>query len=233
MGIQADLEYANSLDRQELNDLIVAVDTLEAGITGKELKLIAGMAMKEAVQQHLYALAADAEHHRTSLSLGAARTGLYSKAADHTHDPEVEGGDVSVAIEDENGALAQRRWGGDIEAPEGHLLTIAARTEAYGHRAREFANLRLIMFPSGAGALIERDATILRGGKRGKGKLAGSLEGRRKGAKIGGLIFFWLVKQVHQEPDPSILPTDAELLEPALQNVSSYISRTWAERRAA
>ena len=220
------------IQSDEISDLIGAVDSLEGGIKSSELKRIAGMAMKEAVQQHLYAIASDAEHHRTADSLGAVRTGLYTKAADHTHDPEVEGEDVAVAIEDENGALAQRYFGGDIAAPEGHLLTIPARTEAYGKRAREFSNLRLIMFPSGAGALVEREATVLRGGKRGARALAGSLAGSRKGDKIGGLLFYWLVQSVHQDPDPSILPTDQELLEPALRNVSSYISRIW-DREAA
>ena len=224
---------AIDVEADELPDLINAIDSFGEDLTGRDVRLIAGRSMQQTLQQHFARLSQDSDHHRTADAFGARRTGLYERAAKSTHDPQLESEGVSVAIEDEMGAIAQRYFGGPIAAPEGHLLTIPARTEAYGKRAREFHNLRLIMFPSGAGALVEREATVLKGGKRGARGIAGSLEGKRKGDKMGGGLFYWLVQQVHQDPDPTVLPTDEEILEPALSAVRDYIGRHWDERRAA
>lgn len=70
----------------------------------------------------------------------------------------------------------------------------------------------------------------LRGGKRGKSDLAGSLGGTRKGDSLGGLVFYWLVKHVHQEPDETVLPTDDEMLDPVMVELRQYFERIWDGR---
>lgn len=209
--------------------IITEIETLGGKLAGDEAKLVAGTQLRETVQAYLFGLNDDAAHHRTATRFGSDRTGFYGEAADKTHAPELESDGVSVSIEKEG--FAQRLFGGDIEGDP--LLTIPARAEAVGHRARDFDNLKLIMFPSGAGALIERDASVLRGGKRGSERIAGGLAGRETGDSLGGLVFFWLVDHVHQEPDRSVLPTDEEMLEPIVERLRAYSDRVWKERKAA
>jgi hypothetical protein len=218
-----------NIQSDDVRDILYAIEVLGGEMAGEQAKLIAGAQLKETVRDHLFALETDSVHHRSAQSLGAPITHFYNEAASGVHDPQLEGDGVSVSIE--SAGIAQRYFGGDIEGDP--LLTIPARTEAYGHRARDFDNLKLIMFPSGAGALVERDATVLRGGKRGTSRLAGSLGGKSKGESIGGLVFFWLVRHVHQEPDPSVLPTDEGMLDPITERLSSYFGRLWDERNAA
>lgn len=207
-----------TIDAHELEDLQVAVETLGGAITGDDVRKAMGNAVANVLLAHFAELAQDSTHHKTAQSFGAAPTGVYEEARRGVQQPELEGEGVSVTINQR--AIAQRFFGGDIEPVNAKFLAIPARTESYGKRPGEFDNLRFILFPSGAGALVERDATKLT--RKGK-----------QGAAVGGLVFFWLVKQVHQDPDPSVLPTEDAMLEAAMQNAQSYVSRVWDERRAA
>lgn len=222
-----------NIQSDELADLITVVETFGDRITGDDIRHTIGDAAFEVVKAHFEKLANDEAHHKSALALGAAPTGFYERASKSVQQPQLEGDGVSISIDQQG--LAQRLFGGTIEAKPGGFLTIPARTETYGKRAGEFSNLRLIIFGHGdTGALVERDASVLRGGKRGKrGGLAGSLAGKRKGGEIGGGIYFWLVKSVTQPADPDVLPTDEEILDPAIQNARRYISRIWDERLAA
>lgn len=191
---------------------------------GTLFKLI-GRSIQQTLKVHFNRLANDSAHHQTADSLGANRTGLYTEAARGTQNPELRSDGVAISINQR--ALAQRFFGGTIKPTTGKFLTIPARTEAYGHRAREFDNLVPIIFRGGqSGALVERDATVVRGGARGAGA------GRSKGQGIGGGVFFWLVKRVVQRADPSVLPSAEEMIRPALSAASDYIERLW-ERQAA
>jgi hypothetical protein len=207
------------IQSDQLSEILIAVETLGGEMEGDQAKVVAGTQLKETVRDYLYALETDSVHHRSAQSLGAPITHFYGEAADKVHDPQLEGEGVSVSIE--SAGLAQRYFGGDIEGDP--LLTIPARTEAYGHRASDFDNLKLIMFPSGSGALVERDATVLRGGKRGAGS------GTRKGDSLGGLVFFWLVTHVHQDPDETVLPTEEQMIDPIMARLQSYFERIWGE----
>jgi len=214
-----------------INNLLAEVRQLGGAITGDEIRLIMGAAVKEEVQQHLYALSNDEGHHKTARSLGATPTGFYLHAADHTHDPQLEEQGVSVSIEQQG--LAQRFYGGRIEGDP--LLTIPARAEAYGKRASEFDNLRLIIWnQDGAGdgqfigGLVERDATVVnprRGGFK-------QTKGRAKGDAIGGGLFYFLARWVDQSADPDVLPDEGVVLDSALSAARNYIDRAW-ERKAA
>jgi hypothetical protein len=214
----------------EINDKASpAVAAIRDELNRPDVKRVMGRAVAGVLRDYFYKLAADSQHHKTADTLGAGRTGFYERAAQGVQQPELESGGFKVAINHEG--LAQRLFGGTIAPVSANFLTIPARTEAYGKRAGEFDNLRLILFPSGAGALVQREATVLRGGARGSRGTAG-LAGRSKGEGLGGLVFFWLVKQVTQQPDPSVLPTEEEMLDPAIEAARDYLDRVW-EKEAA
>lgn len=195
----------------ELTKLYVLADELAGADRATELLNRMGEVLQETVRAHFEALAGDSAHHKSSEALGAERTGFYEEAARNVQSPQIEGGGVAVSVD--HAGLAQRYFGGDIHAKEGGFLTIPARAEAYGHRAREFDNLQLIIFPSGAGALIAKGAVTQRG-KRGAAAQFDS---------EGSEVFFWLVRQVHQEADPTVLPDDDEILNPAIAAAGDYI----------
>ena len=43
---------------------------------------------------------------------------------------------------------------------------------------------------------------------------------------LGGEVYFWLVRSVNQKPDPSVMPTDAQLGEAVVKELQSYVERT-------
>lgn len=216
------MSTALKIDLNELRACERDLVELGAELQGDELKRVIGRSIANLLRDHFTDLANDSAHHRTAESLGAAPTGFYSEAVSGVQQPEIETDGVSVSINKKG--LAQRLFGGTITAPEGKMLTIPARTEAYGKRADEFNNLKVIMFASGSGALVQTESTVLRGGKRGSAKTIG-VAGARKGDSIGGLIVFWLVKQVTQQEDPSVLPTQEELGNAAVRAARSFVGQ--------
>jgi hypothetical protein len=197
---------------EDLQDLAIAADTMEQTIKGEDVLRVAGFSMEETIRQQLARIASDPSFHETARSLGAEPSGLYERAADSVESPVIESDGVSVSIPEQG--FAQRYFGGTIEAPPGGFLTIPATAEAYGKRARDFDNLRLIIF--------------------GDTELAALVAPSRSGGKTDeGDVYYWLVRSVTQEGNKKILPEDEEILEPALQNVVRYIERIWDERMAA
>jgi hypothetical protein len=135
--------------------------------------------------------------------MGWPSTGFWEKAArsvvwEVSHDGVLLSGDQQ--------GLAQRYYGGDIEPlNEGGKLTIPAREEAYGKTASSFNNLKAVYrWVNGhpeAFALVEADATQIHYGRKLKG-------GQRDFSTqiSGGLVMFWLVRSVHQEGNPNVVP---------------------------
>jgi hypothetical protein len=214
------------IDASDLEKFVRQVDELGNAAASDTMRERIGEVMYETIKGHFEELNADAEHHRTARALGAPPTQFYEKAAVNTQVPQLEKDGVSVSITAPPG-LAQRLYGGEIKGDP--LLTIPARSETYGHRAREFENLKVVMFPSGAGALVEREATTLRGGLSRKGArgpgtgLVAGIGEHAKGEEMGGLVYYWLVRQVSQAGDPSVLPDDSEILDSAVTAVQDYL----------
>lgn len=223
---------------KELDELVAEAEALGGELKGVGAKRVIGRAVANLLRSHFTALEFSAAHHRTASALGAPRTGFYSEAARGVQQPEIDANGVVVAIN--KIGLALRYFGGIVRPVRAKLLTIAARIEAYGKRASEFHNLRLIMFrrqgdgrlraragplpPSGAGALVEREASVLRGTKK---------AGTAKGDSIGGLIYFWLVRQATQKADPTVLPTDTEIGNAAVNAARSFVERLQLRKAAA
>jgi hypothetical protein len=130
--------------------------------------------------------------------------------------------EATVSIADPN--ILQRIRGGYIR-PLGHkYLTLPATAEAYGKRAREFHNLRFGFaenkFGNLAPALVENSAQRVAFGRRRK-------DNTRKvtpGEEVGGKAFFWLVKQVYQQADPTAMPTQAQLQVAAVKGANEWAS---------
>jgi len=119
----------------------------------------------------------------------------------------------------------QRLYGGVIKPVTKKLLAIPARAEAYGKRAEEFGNLKVQFGRRGDGSIGPVALVAKEGGatvKVFRGREASGAERPVRGAEEG-MVMFWLVKEVHQAPDPSIVPTDAAIIDTATQAVASYV----------
>lgn len=159
-----------------------------------------GAAVRIELIEHFTELEQDSVHHRTAARLLAAPTGFYADAARSVQAPVVQGENVSIAINKEG--LAQRYFGGPIEAKRSKWLTIPAIAQAYGKRAGAFHNLRFVYFRSDLAALVERLSTLVKRDRKGI---------FRPIASTLGAVFFWLKPSVNQDPDPTVLPSDDEM----------------------
>ena len=123
---------------------------------------------------------------------------------------------ISVSINKQG--FRQRYQGGVIKPVNVKLLTIPARAETYGHRAGEFDNLK-IQFGRrkdgtiGPVALVAKEGGARRA-KFGPGREMG--DGHAIAGLEEGIVMFWLVPEVTQQGDPSILPTQQQIETVAL-----------------
>jgi len=131
----------------------------------------------------------------------------------------VDSSGATIAIADP--AIDQKIFGGTIKPKEGKYLTLPALAAAYGQSPLTFSNLEvLVRWKDGerrAVALAERRATqISFGGKRKDGSRS-----VKKGAEVGGQVFYWLVESVTQKKDPRALPK-TEVFESALLEETGF-----------
>jgi len=194
------------INADALSELLSVADDMEKAVSGSDVSLVMGMAMMEVIKNHFADIAQDDTHHKTAEKLGATPTGVYEEAGRRTDQPEVESDGVSVSIH--QAAVAQRFFGGPIATKNVNWLTIPARAESYGRLAKEFEDLRFILFPSGAAALVDPN------------------EGR-----FNIQPYFWLVKHVLQPADPTVLPDDEEILKAVIERADAYIMRVWGKGR--
>lgn len=151
--------------------------------------------------------------------MGGTRTHFYWQAAQNTrHEATADGAEVVI---DKLG-LRQRWLGGEIRAVNGKYLTIPARAEAYGKRARDMGDLSFIKFKSGAAALVKDDIseTVTDSGYSRRSAAKGQRKSRKKGI---GAVMFWLVPSVYQRPDPTVLPSPAYLLNAVTPRAGAYL----------
>lgn len=156
--------------------------------------------------------------------LGGRRTNFYNQAAQSTHH-DATPREITVTISKQG--FRQRYQGGRIRAVNARLLTIPATAEAHGRRASEFPDLQLVVL-GGRPALVRARQTRLR-------RVGGRNPGFRGASSASGLeVLFWLKREVNQKPDPTVLPTDAEILSAALAAGESAVAAAKARggRRA-
>ena len=161
-----------------------------------------GRAVVQLVQQHFLRL-----NRSRANPLGGPRSNFYAQAAQNTrYDVLTDGVLVSVS----QVGIRQRLEGGEIVPRNVKYLTLPAIAEAYGKRAREFPNLS-IMWRRIAGET--RPVALVEATRPTRGVKTDS---------AGGKIFFWLVKSVTQKADPSVIPTDQELADTAVEAARVY-----------
>lgn len=111
--------------------------------------------------------------------------------------------------------VALRYFGGTVRPVRTKFLAIPARAEAHNRSPRDFNDLRFVKTRSG-GMLVQAEQTTFRVGPRG---------GRRDRRRVGGGVFYWLVRSVTIREDQGVLPTMNELAEAAIGAGEGYIRR--------
>jgi hypothetical protein len=155
---------------------------------------VVGRSAVNLFREHYFALNTERPN-----KLGGKRTGFYADAARGTSATTLPDG---VLLSVNQVGIRQRWLGGTIKAKPGGWLTIPARAEAHGKRAREFNDLRFQFFRSGTAALVRTDAIELKAKRNRKtGKVT-----YVAGKTVGGEVMYWLKRSVTQRPDPSVVP---------------------------
>mgnify|MGYP001571675777 CR=1 FL=1 len=187
---------------------------------GAELLRAAGDGVAVLLRKHFIGL----EKTRPN-RLGGARTHFYGKVQASVQQPVVSGNAADVSID--RVGIAQRYFGGPIEAGHGissktgkptEFLTVPARAETHGKTAKAFPHLEFRPTRRG-GMLVEMLRTVSRITRA----------GRRRVSIVGGLVMFWLVRRLVQKPDPTVLPTDADLLQAAETSAAGWLQRRLEE----
>lgn len=172
-----------------------------------------GRGAANAVTSHLFRLDGSRAN-----KLGGRRTHFFSAAAKATS-MQSEPGGIRIVIS--SVGFRQRLEGGTIRPVNKKYLTIPARAEAYGKRAGEFNDLKVIFNKAGKPVgLAQADQSLV---KIGRTRTDGSRKVTNKG-EIGGLVLFWLVKKVTQRPDPTVLPTDRAIADAAITAGNTYLN---------
>lgn len=145
---------------------------------------------------------------------GWESTGFWASAAKATN---WKTSSVGVVINVNQVGVRQRLIGGTIR-PTGSrkYLSLPAREAAYGRAPAEFDNL-VLAFRNRAGkpeafALVEAKATQITWSAKSK------KTGQRKQLtrqSVGGAVMFWLVKEVTQTADPSVIPDERDITQEA------------------
>jgi hypothetical protein len=190
---------AITVESGALQEMIAEVEKIRGAVESDKIKSEMGFAMMQTIRAHFAEIAQDNEHHKSANSLGADRTGFYERARQNTQQPTVVPEGVIVSIL--QAGIAQRYFGGTIDAKAGGYLTIPALAAAYGRRAREF-DLRFVIFGNtGKAALVDDQ----------------------------GDVYYWLVRQVTQSGDATILPSEDEVIENAKKAAGAYMETVWNE----
>lgn len=176
----------------------------------QELVPAIGEAGKRVMMDHFTVKQSDPAAHATAGRLGARSSGLFADFARATAwSPSSTGVDLTVS----HVAARQRYLGGRIKPVNATFLTIPANSHAYGRRAREVGvTLKFMFAPDPTSgrmrpALVAPDAVTKPTGKARK-------DGTRRERTIRPSgVYYWLVRQTTQNPDPTVLPTDNDLFK--------------------
>ena len=126
--------------------------------------------------------------------LRAPKTNFYSQARDATFfEADALRGTVYIAKD----GIRQRFYGGPIVPVKAKALTIPVHPAAHGRTASEFGGeLRFVAINRGnaVGLLV-------------------------RGEDSAAPVLFVLVKRVEQQPDPSVLPSDADMQAAAIEGL--------------
>jgi hypothetical protein len=210
----------------EIDAVVSLVKSIASG-EADDFKKEIGKAVVSEVQRHYTDL--NTEYHK-----GYSRTGFYAAAAKNTT-MEIQPDGVEIDVN--KTGLGLRIYGGVVtpgKNPSSYTglptkyLSIPAVVEAYGKSPAYFGNLRFVKFGiDGPAALIEKSvkgATVSSTGKKVRNKYpqAGTL------GAFGQRVFYWLVKETHHKPDPSIHPDMDKVGQIAQDAAQNFIDKALA-----
>lgn len=204
---------AVTIQSQVLSDLLKSAKEIGQE---EDVAMVGARAAANLTRDHLFAL----DQTRPN-AFDAPRTHFYSDAAKSVIDPVPDLGGASFTIT--KVGLAQRWLGGTIRPVDKKMLAIPAIPEAYGKTPREFNNLEFVPRGPGKGMLVNRlhsTSTNVEPKTRGKGYKATSVN-------LGSVVVFWLVSEVTQKPDPTVMPTNDDLTEAARDSMDSFLTRAF------
>lgn len=181
-----------------------------------EAAKVGGQAVSIVIQNHFYELSR--RRHRMSNKFD-----FYAQAAKSVAVSSTSNGSVVTITKL---GLAQRWLGGTIRAGAGtssatgtltKYLAIPARTEAEGKPPSAFDDLVFVPRRNGKAMLVEALQTKV------------SISGKKRrtikrGSEVGSLVMYWLVPEVTQAPDPSVMPTEDEMTHAATEAMGNYLS---------
>jgi hypothetical protein len=172
-----------------------------------DINKVIGSACTDLTKGHFYRL--NQERHRSPNKV----IGFYALAAQATHFTADERG---ATITTNQVGIGQRFRGGPIDPVNVTYLTIPARDEALDKSARSFTDLVVFFSRGGQPKGLKRAARAEVFGKRGQ---------RLKNPKIsGGEVMYWFAKHVDQAPDDSVLPTEKNLGDAAVDALRTYVN---------
>ncbi len=178
-----------------------ALQRMALELDGRAVRQAIGEGVVILIQEHFYGLPPNKADFPT--------TRFWPRAAEATSCEEVSNG-VQVSVSQTG--VRQRFLGGGINPVRGKFLTIPAIAEAYGHGASDFADLK-----------------VYRTSRDGSPALAlarPNLVPDQTGGINPDSVYYWLVRHVSQEPDPSVLPEDKEIFEAALKAARDFFARS-------
>jgi len=164
--------------------------------------------------------------------MGFPRSHFWSDVRGSVQNPQLSG-DQAATVAITHVGIRQRLEGGKIVPLKGEYLTIPANAQAYSHLAREFHNLHFGFAENRYGglspALIENTSQEFTVGRKKKDGTRTVKPGRER----GGEVFFWLVRQVYQPADPSVLPPEERLVGAVEKAVGGYARNLIARAKGA
>ena len=207
---------------------------------GEKVNRVAAQGVVAMLKRHFQALDAS----RSGRQFGGTNaTHFYAKVARTIH-AEVSATEASVGIgNEETRGIRQRLEGGTIEAGKNIssftdkptvYLTIPARGEAYGHRASEFRDRLMIVFaPGGHGVALCEKIEVFNPKRRQSKKpiKLNSVKVNKPAQYKGGEVWYWLVKSVTQDPDPSVMPSNDWIADAAREAVGRWMKRVLTTAR--
>lgn len=135
--------------------------------------------------------------------LGGKRSNFYSRVAEAVQQAVPGNGTLTIRVSHPH--IAQRLYGGTVQARKGKYLAIPVHASGYGVYARIYpGTLAFIPARGGRGGYLVQaeEKTITRGPRKG---------GKRKAAKPGGAMIYVLKGAITQRADPTVLPASARM----------------------
>ena len=191
-------------------------------LESSEMVEAGGTAVKRLLVDHFTEL--NTERHRAQFGID----GFYADAARSVNAAPLQVAGRSAMISIDKLGLAQRLLGGTIRPVKGEYLAIPARDEAVGKSPRkDFNDQTFVPRRNGQAMLVQTIKTEVDF----KAK-------RRKGASVsdyarttGGVVMFWLVTEVVQAPDPTVLPDDDLMQQIAYAAMDEFLTRRLASNQ--